>query len=283
MKLFNTARFVCLQNFRKWSSNYRVWIIAILLIILTHSFTKEIVDFGKDIDINVSPWMFPFLFTQKFIKLLFFFPLLLLFSDAPFIDENQPYIIARSGRIPWSIGQIGYIFIASAVYFIFLLLLSIGLNLFNIQFTMEWGKVLGTLANTNAAEVVNLKTFIPSDVLHYFSPIQALWFSLLLSWLTGVFLGLIIYVINSFSNTRVFGILTASFLLVLDATVTNRYYLYRFSPVSWSNLARIDINGTTPMPSITYIYISFALLIGIMIISAIVINRKQTINVLPPI
>jgi len=283
MKLFNTARFVCLQNFRKWSSNYRVWIIAILLIILTHSFTKEIVDFGKDIDIIVSPWMFPFLFTQKFIKLLFFFPLLLLFSDAPFIDENQPYIIARSGRIPWSIGQIGYIFIASAVYFIFLLLLSIGLNLFNIQFTMEWGKVLGTLANTNAADVVNLKTFIPSDVLHYFSPIQALWFSLLLSWLTGVFLGLIIYVINSFSNTRVFGILTASFLLVLDAAVTNRYYLYRFSPVSWSNLARIDINGTTPMPSITYIYISFALLIGIMIISAIVINRKQTINVLPPI
>lgn len=148
---------------------------------------------------------------------------------------------------------------------------------------MEWGKVLGTLANTNAAAVVNLKTYIPSDVLHYFSPVQALWFSLLLSWLTGVLLGLIIYVINSFSNTRVFGILTASFLLVLDATVTNNDNLYRFSPVSWSNLARIDINGTTPMPSITYIYICFALLIGALLVSAIVINRKQTINVLPPI
>ena len=283
MKLFNTARFVCFQNLRKWSSNYRVWIIAILLIILAHNFTKEIVDFAKDIDINVTPWMFPFLFTQKFIKLLFFFPLILLFSDAPFIDDNQPYIIARSGRIPWSIGQIGYIFIASAVYFVFLLILTIGINLFNIQFSLEWGKVLGTLANTNAPDLVGLKTFIPADILHYFSPIQALWFSLLLSWLTGVLLGLIIYVINSFSNTRVFGILTASFLLVLDATVTNKDYLYRFSPVSWSNLARIDINGTTQMPSITYIYTGFALLIVTMIVSAIVINRKQTINVLPPI
>ncbi|MEY8738951.1 hypothetical protein AB9M62_04800 [Bacillales bacterium AN1005] len=148
---------------------------------------------------------------------------------------------------------------------------------------MEWGKVLGTLANTNAAHVVNLKTVIPSDVLHYFSPVQGLWFSLLLSWLTGVLLGLIIYVINSFSNTRVFGILTASFLLVLDATVTGYDNLYRFSPVSWSNLARIDVNGTTLMPSITYIYICFALLIGVLIVSAIVINRKQAINVLPPI
>ena len=137
MRLFNIARIVCFQNLRKWSSNYRVWVIAILLIILTHNFTKEIVDFAREINIDVSPWIFPFLFTQKFIKLLFFFPLILLFSDAPFIDDNQPYIIARSGRTSWSIGQIGYIFIASAVYFIFLMFLTVIINLPNIQFTTE--------------------------------------------------------------------------------------------------------------------------------------------------
>ncbi|PLR77953.1 hypothetical protein CU633_07970 [Bacillus sp. V3-13] len=283
MKLFNISRLVCYQNFRKWSSNYRVWVIAILLIILTHNFTKEIADFARDINIDVSPWMFPFLFTQKFIKLLFFFPLILLFCDAPFVDDNQPYIIARSGRIPWSIGQIGYIFIASACYFIFLMSITIIINLPSIQFTMEWGKVLGTLANTNASVVVGLKTLITSGTLHYFSPFQAMWFSFLLSWLAGVFLGLMIYVINSLTNTRIFGVLTASFFLVLDATVTGKPYLYRFSPVSWSNLDRIDIEGTTPMPSITYIYIGFALLIVTMIILAIIVNRKQTINVLPPI
>lgn len=283
MRLFNIARYVCFQNLRKWSSDYRVWIIAILLIILTHNFTKEIVDFARDINIDVSPWIFPFLFTQKFIKLLFFFPLILLFSNAPFIDDNQPYIISRSGRTPWSIGQIGYIFIASSFYFIFLMFLTIVINLPNIQFTMEWGKVLGTLANTNAPIQVGLKTIITSSTIHYFSPIQAMWFSFLLSWLVGVFLGLIIYVINSLTNTRIFGVFTASFFLVLDATITDKSYLYRFSPVSWSNLARIDIEGNTQMPSITYIYIGFSLLFSVMIISAIIVNRKQTINVLPPI
>lgn len=283
MKLFKRARFVCFQNLRKWSSDYRVWVIAILLIILTHNFTKEIIDFSKDININVSPWMYPFLFSQKFIKLLFFFPLILLFCDAPFIDDNQPYVISRSGRIAWSIGQIGYIFIASAIYFLFLMVLTIVINIPNIQFTMEWGKVLGTLANTNASVQVGLKTIINSSTIYYFSPFQAMWFSFLLSWLVGVFLGLIIYVINSLSNTRMFGILTSSFFLVLDATVTGRPNLYRFSPVSWSNLARIDIEGTTSMPSITYIYIAFTLLIGLMVLLSIMINRKQTISVLPPI
>ncbi len=283
MKLFNTARYVCNQNFRKWSTNYRVWVIAILLVILTQSFTKEVIDFAKDININVSPWLFPFLFTQKFIKLLFFFPLILLFSDAPFIDENQPYVIARSGRLPWSFGQIGYIFIATVIYFFFLMIITIVINITAIQFTPEWGKALGTLANTNAAGMAGVKMFITSSTLHYFTPVQAMWFSFLLSWLAGVFLGLIIYVLNSLTNTRIFGVLTASFFLVLDAAINDKPALYRFSPVSWSNLNRIDIEGTTQMPSITYIYIGFALLIGLMIISAILVNRKQSIHVLPPI
>ncbi|MBU5341605.1 hypothetical protein [Caldifermentibacillus hisashii] len=105
----------------------------------------------------------------------------------------------------------------------------------------------------------------------------------MLSWLAGVFLGLLIYVVNSLSNTRIFGVLATSFFLVFDATITDYYELYRFSPVSWSSIDRIDIEGLTQMPSITYIYIAFAVLIIGLILSAILINRKQSINVLPPI
>ena len=65
MKLFNQAPCVCFQNLRKWGANYRVWVIAIILIILTHYFTREIIDFSREIDIKVSPWIFPFLFSQK--------------------------------------------------------------------------------------------------------------------------------------------------------------------------------------------------------------------------
>lgn len=283
MRLFNKARCVCMQNIRKWPTDYRVWIIAILLFILTHMFTKELVIFSEDVQIDISPWIFPFLFTQKFIKLLFFFPLILLFCNAPFIDDNQAYIILRSGRIPWSIGQVGYIIFATAIYFLFLVFLTIAINIFNLQFTSEWGKVLGTLANTNAANLVGLKINVSSNILHYFSPLQAMWFTFLLNWLVGVLLGLIIYVFNLLSNIRMAGVLIASFLLVLDATVTGRPNLYRFSPVSWSNLDRINIEGITQMPTITYIYLLFAILIVGCILAAVLVNRKQTINFLPPV
>lgn len=283
MKLFNQARCVCFQNLRKWRTNYRIWVIAIILILLIHYYTKEIVEFSRQIDVEVSPWLFPFLFSQKYVKLLFLFPLLLLFCDAPFIDENQPYVIARSGRTSWSIGQISYIVIGSALYFLFLMILTIIINLFYIQFTFEWGKVLGTLANTNAGQIADIKMVISRTITHYFTPIQAMWFAFLLSWLAGVFLGLLIYVVNSLSNTRIFGVLATSFFLVFDATITDYYELYRFSPVSWSSIDRIDIEGLTQMPSITYIYIAFAVLIIGLILSAILINRKQSINVLPPI
>jgi hypothetical protein len=280
MRLFRISRHVCYQNFRKWPTNYRVWVITILLIMLTHNFTSEIVDFAAKQNMDVSPWIFPFLFTQKYIKLLFFFPLILLFSDAPFMDENQPYIITRSGRTPWSIGQISYLVIATVLYFLFLIFISIVINLPYIHFSMEWGKVLGTLANTNAAVEIQLKTVISPSTIHYFTPLQAMWFSFLLLWLSGVFLGLVIYVMNCLTNTRIVGLLVASFFLVLDATILGRPDLYRFSPVSWSNLNRIDIEGISQMPSISYIYTGYILLIGGLVITAFLVNRKQSISVL---
>jgi hypothetical protein len=282
MKLFKAATCVCFQNFRKWAVNYRVWIIVIFAIILTREFTKDIANFSAQIDIPVSPWMFPFLFTQRYVKLLFFFPLILLFCDAPFIDENEPYVIFRSGRKAWSFGQMGYIFLSSAVYFLFLILCTLILNIANLEFTSEWGKVLGTLAKTNASQIMGVKITISSTILHYFTPIQAMWFSFFLSWLTGIFLGLLIYVINSVSNTRTLGVLSASFFLLLDATFRTDK-LWWFSPVSWCNLTRIDIGGLSQKPTITFIYCAFAVIITGLTILSVYINKKQAIHILPPV
>lgn len=284
MKLFKMVCCVCFQNFRKWATNYRIWIIGLTVIIMTHYFTKNIGAFSRMIDIPVSPWIYPFLYNQRYIKLLFFFPLILLFCDAPFIDDNQPYVIFRSGRIPWSIGQIGYIFIATAIYFLTLILVSILINVHTMEFTTNWGKVLGTLANTDAPRLVELYIIVSQRTLYYFTPLQAMWFTFILSWLSGIFLGLLIYIINSVSGTRVLGVLSASFFLVLDATVvTVSPKLLWFSPISWSTLDQIDIGGMTPYPTIYFIYLAYGILITAMAVISITVNRRQTITVLPPV
>lgn len=281
MSLCKTAGIVCIQNFRKWATNYRVWVIAILMVIFTQSFTKEIGDFAELVQIPVSPWIFPFLYNQRYVKLLFFFPLILLFCDAPFLDDNQPYVIARSGRFAWSLGQIAYVVFGSGVYFLFLILCTILLNFPHMMFTMDWGKVIGTLSSTDAASQIGVKTAISSHIIRYFTPLSAMWFTWLLSWLSGVFLGLVIYVVNTVTKTRVMGVLAASFFLVLDAVVLGFPGWMHFSPVSWSNLDFIDIGGITSYPNITYVFSAYGVLICVLIVLAVWASRRQPIEVLP--
>ena len=283
MKLFRIAIMVCMQNIRKWRTNYRVWVIAILAFIFVQSFTKEIKYFAMEINMDVSPWIFPFLYSERYIKMLFFFPIILLFCDAPFMDENQAYVILRSKRTAYNLGQILYIIIASSAYFIYLILISIIVNITKMTFTLEWGKVLGTLANTNARQVMGLSVGISKHVINNFTPLQAMWFSFLLCLLCSIFLGLLIYVINIISNTRILGVFTSSFLLIFSAAVYRRPIVQWFSPLSWTSLDFIDIGRTTSYPTYTYIMCMYLGMILVLSILAVVINKRKTISVLPEI
>ena len=73
------AGIVCQQNFRKWATDYRVWIVGIFALLLTRIFTQGIAEFSSLAHLPVSPWIYPFLYTHNYVKLLFFFPLVLLF------------------------------------------------------------------------------------------------------------------------------------------------------------------------------------------------------------
>lgn len=212
MNWFRIIATVCLQNIRKWRTNYRVWLMAIISLLLIHNFTKDLGSFSRQIGIDVSPWIFPFLYLDRYVKMLFFFPLVFIFCDAPFIDQNQAYVIVRAKRSAWSLGQISYIFVGSAIYFAFLLVGTILFHLSHMEFTSEWGKALGTLSSTNAAQVMGLNFFGDKHILKYFTPLQAMWFTYILSVLSGIIIGLMIYVSNTISKTRSLGVFIASFL-----------------------------------------------------------------------
>lgn len=148
MKWFKSIFSIVLQNFRKWKYDCRIWIALFIVLIFIHSLTKGLSGICDYTGVKSSPWIFPFLYMQYYKKMLFFFPLILIFSNAPFIDKNQLYVLIRTGRNKWCIGQMLYIVVASALYFAFVMVFSIVLNLDCIEFTGEWGKLLNTLANT---------------------------------------------------------------------------------------------------------------------------------------
>ena len=72
------------QNFRKWKTDYRIWIIFILLLMFTARFGEEMRILSAYLDNKTPLWVYPFLYN----RLLFILPLALMFCNAPFTDRK---------------------------------------------------------------------------------------------------------------------------------------------------------------------------------------------------
>lgn len=282
MRFIKQSFRVCLQNFRKWTTDYRIWILAILLLILVHENVRNLSDISAELGIKSTLWSFPFLYSQYHMKLIFTLPLLILFCNAPFADKNTLLVLARSGRGAWITGQILYIAISSAVYYLFLFLCTVLLSLPSADWTTEWGKLIYTLAYTGAAgEAGHHFIQVSGFVITYFTPLQAVWFTFLLSWLSAVMLGLIVCGFNVLTNTKYIGCAASGIVIVFSCFVSvfggNR--LLPYSPVSWITLDQIDVGGFTEHPSFSYcIGVYLVILTGLIIVNALG-GRRFNINI----
>lgn len=290
MRLLKNSWFVCCQNFRKWRHDYRIMLAAILILIGVNYFSGTLGSVCTGMGLKMSPWLFPFLFTSSLSSVILFLPLLLIFCNAPFIDANQPYSIIRTGRTAWSIGQIVYIGLTSIVYLLFIIFASILLHIGHMEFTTDWGKFFTSMGNLTFHTDVYIPISIPTRIINYFTPLQAMWFTFLFLWFSCMFVGLIVYLFNSLTNTRIVGVGIAGAFLVFDAFLSFtlahpniNYFLYHFSPVTWSHLNLIEIDYGTTQPTFPYVMIMYIILTVILTVSCIWANRKQTIEVLPPV
>ena len=280
MKLLKTVWSVCLQNLRKWQTDDRIWTIAILAVIMIWIYIDDMGRIANGLGTEMPIWIFPFLYSQFHTKLIFTLPIILLFCNAPFFDSNQVFVYMRTGRIKWLCGQIMYIVTASAIYYIFLIIVTLLSTLLTGNFSMNWGKTLITTANSNAAMYFGSPFIsISKIVTTYFSPLNAVWFTFLLSWLCATMIGLIIFFCNLITKTRTLGITITSLLVVLSAFVDNGFpKLLAYSPISWNTVDKIDVGGYTTNPTFVYCISVYLVLIATLTIGILVFGMKQSID-----
>lgn len=138
---------IAVYSVKQWATNPRIICLFALMGIFVWNDFQVIDDLAAKTGIRTNPLIFPFFSNDPVKQLILLAGIVFLFSDAPFINKNQPYIIIRSKRIPWVMGQILYIVIASAVYFLFLMSVSILVLLPQGTFiTNGWGKIINTLS-----------------------------------------------------------------------------------------------------------------------------------------
>lgn len=271
---------VCLDNILRWGANPRIYILcALALLMIKNMMVRSILEFSQKVHVHVAPWVYPFLADDWYISMLIQFGAVLLFCDAPFMNEGTPYLFVRSGRKCWFWGQVLYISVATLLYTVFLALSSALLLIPRLEWNMDWGKVLGTLAHQNAYDI-----FISLATQTLYTPIQATLWALTTNWLVVVIIGMIIFTANLFLPRAWGSIIGAMFALL--AAVTGNFsgtWMYFISPGCWMRLSNISHTGFGLYPSLGYIFTAGFLVLTALTCVSYLRFMKHPIETLPNI
>ncbi len=269
---------ICVQNLRKWLGNSRIYIAFVIVFLFTLIYTKGLWLVADNVGEKLSIYIFPFLTTYRYMKIIYLFPLLLLFCDAPFVDANQQFVMIRSSRLSWGIGQMLYIICGSFFYALFMLLSSIVVNIGHIQMGASWGKSLILAGTTNICSTLGIQydtVQISSIIVKYYTPAQAMLWSFLFLWMICIILGLIIYDFNILFQSNIVGLFVAGFLILFTAVVDGIQQWIWYSPVSWSSLNNIDVAKTTSLPGIYFVLFVYIGAILALLIAGAVLSRSR--------
>lgn len=272
-----------MSHFKKWTTNPRIYIIFIISFLYLHSILSPITNFCLTSGYRITPYIFPYVMSQPITVLLIMLAVVLLFCDAPFIGEEQIYIIVRSGRIQWLFGCIIYIALASILFFLLIVLFTILIFLPTIELSSQWGKVIGTFAQTSLASQYGISIPFSQTIFTGYSPLQAMLLTFCNCCSISFVLGMIIFLLN-LKFTKLTGTITSIILILWQIAVKKTWSGFiRYSPVSWVSLSNIDIFSNSLYPNLTYIYIVIFSMSLVTICLSIFVIRKRDIQVVNPI
>lgn len=268
-------------NLRKNLFSAQVITIAFLIATFLLHNLEPVAIFSSYVGIKVTPYAFPHLINDFICQLIMVAGSIALFWNAPYEDESYMYVICRSGKTCWALGQILYILSVSLIYVTFLLFCSVVPLAGHLEIGSEWGKIWGTLAKTDAGADFGQMFFVTEYLQNKYSPGAALLYSFFLEWGCISWIGLLIYCLNKAFSGPV-GTVVGAFFVLLDICVSNDWMPWArlFSPVSLAQLN--TYSGYNLKYHVTFSYgICFFVIGGILLsVGCVLVNHKKKIKIL---
>lgn len=262
--------------------NSKMAVFVILMAVVSRSYVRAIRQFSAVMDYPSTWCVFPFVMCSFSYLILFWFGVIYVNSDVPFMQHVNMYHAIRVGRRHWALGQVGGIVIRSVVLTVVAAVCTI-LPLFpDIEWGNEWGKLLRTAAMTEALTQFDSSVFIYYEIFSEFSPLQLMGLEILLCTCICTFIGVLMFLLSLFLNriAAVAGSLALAIALfpVLNIPAMIRHKLAFFIPTVWAELARIATPdyGYYWLPSIPYMF-GF-LITGILCMTAIILIKVKKIE-----
>ncbi len=296
MGLFKSAAAVAAMNFRSWLKDIRVRFIILVIGYLLYIYVTPFASFGLAAGEKCSIWFLPNLFIGGGIsvgtpKVVFHIGMLLLLCDAPFLSPVSPYMILRSRRDAWWIGECLYIIGAAFLYALFIMLLSMVVLLPVAAFGNEWGGVLEsivfkkTVPEEAAYAASQMKFGLSGDMIRYLYPQGACLYTFAAIWCSFSFLGLLVYLVSLMKRSVLAGMSAAALFILWDPFViwiatepSPLYWMMLFSPVTWTSLNTMDVVSRFNIMSMPLALGLYAVLIVILIVLIAGCSRKTMIE-----
>lgn len=260
------AKVFSFQVKQTWSSP-RIPLLLAMTGIFVFANLQPVSAFSQTVGIQVTPWAFPHFTSDYICQLVIMSVVVLLFCDAPFKTQAHLYVLPRAGHVAWTAGICLYI-VALSLLYVFLIFLTSILALFpDIEFSNGWGKIWGTLARTTAASQFEIPITVYDYTIGKYIPLQATLISFILTWACCVWLGLLVFFLNSVTESMLGAFVAAAFVL-LDITVANEWTrdFYRISPVTLAQLQALSRAESLYGLNLSYAIRFFVITITILII-----------------
>lgn len=278
-KHISMSRAVAGYEMKQWKTDCRVWAVFAVIALIVIKEAAWITMIGLRQHTRSTPWMVTLLFTEGtiatgMIKIIVYFGAIVLFCNAPFFNEITPYLLLRVKRKCWVVGEITYIFLASAVYAAVLVVVSVLFLLPQASLSQIWGSTIYYLCGNGWCGV-------PYGVVRKIYPETALCYTMLTAWLSFAGLGLLIFLLNAARKSQVLGVIAASGIVLLDPVVCwfasfgrSYQWLLMISPVNWSSIQNLRI--VSGMGNLTVEYVLTAqVAILVVLISMILLSTKR--------
>lgn len=270
---------VSIYQLHRFTSTFRIPAVLVMIGCFLLENLRAVLEFSRAVEVPVTPYAFPHLTNDFICQMVIMAGAVVIFCDAPFEGKGTQYMLTRTGKFSWALGQICYIILMSFLYVTFIFFLSVMPFWRDLELSAEWGKIWGTLAKTNAGMQFGVSFAVTEYMVSHFQPLQALFLSLILEWACVVWIGLVIYALNLLT-LRPVGTISGAFIILLDICIANDWvnWANRFSPIT---LAQINsYTGWNLRYGITFLYgcCFFAVGISVLTVLSIVINYRDRIR-----
>ena len=217
------------HNFGTWYKNPRVIMTfamaAIVCFLLSDKAVRFAQEYGTIMQIGET---FVWTFGDSNSILLSSLLLILLFIDMPFLDSSVPFMLYRVRRSSWLIGQMVFIGVATFVYMVFVLLMTVFFSM-HISFSgNQWSETAALLGYSGAGREIAIPALVKT--LEMSKPYECM---------AVIFLLMLLYMLFAMSVMFFFSIVRGSFWGI-GSVLGLSIFGFLLNPQLFSTLFQID-------------------------------------------